>query len=373
MEMSATLPGGLSGARVRRFGSVPVLPTCARPDEVTAFRTERNTASSGSHRLPLKTFKPGLKSIAHPVVHHAATPFTRICSDSCRPEVAPRRSRLLHDRTHSGILGHAHRCTGRPVGAVSAAAAVPRKSCTPLLRSLNASEGACASGSCIVGQRTTSSGHRMVAERPDQLPRDDAQFGTTRLSLNIFLNLALPVRCGAAACWTSRGRRSRRVADAHRVSVLFCPCALGPSAMLLLDWVGGLRPDPQVTVGRPHPSPAGASGVILAAFGEGGETELEVRLASGNGNGHRRPTFTEFMARVRESKAAGFAVDRGTLYRDVTLVSVPVLSPTWDLLLILTAAGHPHDLDDDAVGALSRALQAVAGRLSDSLPLLRLG
>jgi len=160
------------------------------------------------------------------------------------------------------------------------------------------------------------------------------------------------------------------VADAHRVSV-YLSKVLGPSAMVLLDWVGGLRPDPQVTVGRPHPSPAGASGVILAAFGEGGETELEARLA--RVKWYRRPTFTEFMARVREAKAAGFAVDRGTLYRDVTLVSVPVLSPTWDLLLILTAAGHPDDLDDDAVAALSRALQSAAARLSDSLPLLRLG
>jgi hypothetical protein len=43
------------------------------------------------------------------------------------------------------------------------------------------------------------------------------------------------------------------------------------------------------------------------------------------------------------------------------------------LLLILTAAGHSHDLDDDAVGGLSRALQSAAGRLADSLPLLRLG
>jgi DNA-binding IclR family transcriptional regulator len=61
------------------------------------------------------------------------------------------------------------------------------------------------------------------------------------------------------------------------------------------------------------------------------------------------------------------------MYRDTTLVSMPVLSPTWELLLILTAAGHPRDLDDDAVAALSRALQAAAARLSDNLPLLRLG
>ena len=61
------------------------------------------------------------------------------------------------------------------------------------------------------------------------------------------------------------------------------------------------------------------------------------------------------------------------MFRGVTLVSVPVLSPSWELLLILTAAGHSHDLVDDTVGGLSRALQSVAGRLSDSLPLLRLG
>jgi DNA-binding IclR family transcriptional regulator len=61
------------------------------------------------------------------------------------------------------------------------------------------------------------------------------------------------------------------------------------------------------------------------------------------------------------------------MFRGVTLVSAPALSPSWELLLILTAAGHSHDLDDEAVGALSRALQSAADRLSDRLPLLRLG
>jgi DNA-binding IclR family transcriptional regulator len=76
---------------------------------------------------------------------------------------------------------------------------------------------------------------------------------------------------------------------------------------------------------------------------------------------------------VKEAKQAGYAVDHGTLFRGLTLVSVPVLSPSWELLLILTAAGHSHDLDEHAVRALSRALQSAASRLSDSLPLLRLG
>ena len=52
---------------------------------------------------------------------------------------------------------------------------------------------------------------------------------------------------------------------------------------------------------------------------------------------------------------------------------VPVLSPSWELLLVLTAAGHAHDIDSDAVGPLSRAMQSAAARLSESVRLLRLG
>jgi hypothetical protein len=51
---------------------------------------------------------------------------------------------------------------------------------------------------------------------------------------------------------------------------------------------------------------------------------------------------------------------------------VPVLSPSWELLLVLTAAGHAHDIDSDAVGLLSRAMQSAAARLSESVRLLRL-
>jgi DNA-binding IclR family transcriptional regulator len=159
------------------------------------------------------------------------------------------------------------------------------------------------------------------------------------------------------------------VADAHGVSV-YLSKVLGPSSLLLLDWVGGVRPDPHITVGRPHPSPTGASGIVLAAFGDSSEPELEAQLS--HVEWYQKPSFPEFLERVKEAKKAGFAVDRGTLFRGVTLVSVPVLSPSWELLLILTAAGHSHDLHGDEVGALSRALQSAARRLSDSLPLLRL-
>ena len=80
--------------------------------------------------------------------------------------------------------------------------------------------------------------------------------------------------------------------------------------------------------------------------------------------------IADFLARVREARQCGFAVDRGTMFQGITHVSVPVLSPSWELLLVLTAAGHAHDFD--AVGPLSRAMPSAAARLSESVRLLRL-
>jgi hypothetical protein len=61
------------------------------------------------------------------------------------------------------------------------------------------------------------------------------------------------------------------------------------------------------------------------------------------------------------------------MFQGITPVSVPVLSPSWELLLVLTAAGHAPDGADDTVGSLSRAMPSAAARLSASVRLLRLG
>ena len=79
------------------------------------------------------------------------------------------------------------------------------------------------------------------------------------------------------------------------------------------------------------------------------------------------------MACVNEARQSGVAVDRGTMFQGITQVSVPVLSPSWELLLLITAAGHSHDLDGAAVGPLSRAMQSAAARLSESVRLRHLG
>ena len=161
------------------------------------------------------------------------------------------------------------------------------------------------------------------------------------------------------------------VSDAHGVSV-YLSKVLGPDALLLLDWVGAaVRADLYITVGRQFPSPSGASGVIMAAFGNSSEAELEALFS--RVDWYQKPSFADFLARVTEARKAGFAVDRGLMFPGITVVSVPVLSPSRELPLILSAAAYSHAPEADAVVPLSRALQSAAARLSDSLRLLRLG
>ena len=106
---------------------------------------------------------------------------------------------------------------------------------------------------------------------------------------------------------------------------------------------------------------------------QSGVNEQELETLFSQVAWYEKPSFPDFLARVREAKKSGLAVDRGAMFQGITLVSVPVLSPSWELLLILTAAGHLYDLDADALGPLSRVMQSAASRLSESVRLLRLG
>src|SRR5438105_13500452 len=96
------------------------------------------------------------------------------------------------------------------------------------------------------------------------------------------------------------------VSDAHGVSV-YLSKVLGPSSLLLLDWVGAVfRTDLYVTVGRQYPGPAGASGVIMAAFGSGSEAELAAlfsRVAW-----YRKPSLGDFLARSSAASHIGLSL-----------------------------------------------------------------
>jgi DNA-binding IclR family transcriptional regulator len=252
---------------------------------------------------------------------------------------------------------------GKPVGAVMAAAKVLR-TLHGSERPLNASEVARAAKL----HRGTAYNILRTLQAEGFVGYDDATRSYS-VSLHI-LELAYGVLRRSGLMDLARPLM-HAVSDAHGVSV-YLSKVRGPSSLLLLDWVGAaFRTDLYVTVGRQYAGPAGASGVIMAAFGSSGEAGLEARFA--DVAWYRKPSFAEFLARVKDARQAGFAVDRGTMFQGITQVSVPVLSPAWELLLILTAAGQSHDLDEDALGALSRAMQSAAGRLSESVRLLRLG
>src|SRR6266566_6316626 len=245
---------------------------------------------------------------------------------------------------------------GKPVGAVVAAAKVLR-TLHASERPLNASEVARAAAL----HRGTAYNVLRTLQAEGFVGYDEAT-RTYSVSLHI-LEIAYGVLRRSGLMDLARPLM-HAVSDAHGVSV-YLSKVLRPSSLLLLDWVGAaFRTDLSVTVGRQYPGPAGASGVIMAAFGSGTEAELEAlfsRVAW-----YRKPSFGDFLARVREARQSGFAVDCGTMFQGITQVSVPVLSPSWELLLVLTAAGHAHDIDSDAVGLLSRAMQSAAARLSES-------
>ena len=252
---------------------------------------------------------------------------------------------------------------GKPVGAVVAAAKVLR-TLHGSERPLNASEVARAAGL----HRGTAYNILRTLQTEGFVGYDEATRSYS-VSLRI-LELAYGVLRRSGLMDIARPLM-HAVSDAHGVSI-YLSKVLGPSSLLLLDWVGAaLRPDLYVTVGRPSPVPAGASGMIMAAFGDSSEPELEALFSQVAW--YRKPSFSEFLTGVAEAKGAGFAVDRGAMFQGITLVSVPVLSPSWEPLLILTAAGHSHDLDGDKAEPLCRAMQSASARLSESVRLLRLG
>ncbi len=251
---------------------------------------------------------------------------------------------------------------GKPVGAVVAAAKVLR-ALHASARPLNASEVARAAAL----HRGTAYNILRTLQAESFVGYDEAT-RTYTVSLRI-LELAYGALRRSGLLDIARPLM-HAVSDAHGVSV-YLSKVVGPSSLLLLDWVGAaFQPDLYVTVGRPSPVPAGASGIIMAAFGNSSHAELKAlftRVAW-----YQKPSFSEFLALVSEAKQAGFAVDRGTMFQGITLISVPVLSPAWEPLLILTGAGHAHDLETEALEPLCRAMQSAAARLAESVRLLRL-
>src|SRR6516225_10135932 len=156
---------------------------------------------------------------------------------------------------------------GKPVGAVVAAANVLR-TLHVSERPLNASEVARATGL----HRGTAYNILRTLQAEGFVGYDEPT-RTYSVSLHI-LELAYGVLRRSGLMDLARPLM-HAICDAHGVSV-YLSKVLGPSSLPLLDWVGvAFRTDLYVTVGRPSPVPAGASGVIMAAFGSSSEPELK--------------------------------------------------------------------------------------------------
>jgi DNA-binding IclR family transcriptional regulator len=214
---------------------------------------------------------------------------------------------------------------GKPVGAVVAAAKVLR-ALHASERPLNASEVARAAGL----HRGTAYNILRTLQAEGFVSYDEAT-RTYAVSLQI-LELAHGVLRRSGLIDIARSLM-HAVSDAHGVSV-YLSKVLGPSSMLLLDWVGvALRPDPQVTVGRQYPSPAGASGVVIAAFGNSSEAELEAAFSQVDW--YDKPS-SRFSGAGQRSAAIGF---RRRSRRHVTRRHAGVGSGS---VVVLGPAADPH-------------------------------
>src|ERR1700722_16372136 len=181
---------------------------------------------------------------------------------------------------------------GKPVGAIVAAAKVLR-TLHASERPLNASEVARAAGL----HRGTAYNILRTLQAEGFVGYDEAT-RSYLVSLHI-VEIAYGVLRRSGLIDIARPLM-HAVSDAHGVSV-YLSKVLGPSSMLLLDWVGvALGPAPHVTVGRQYPSPAGASGVVIAAFGNSSEAELEASFSQVDW--YDKPSFTDFLARANEAR-----------------------------------------------------------------------
>src|SRR5690242_5552392 len=146
---------------------------------------------------------------------------------------------------------------GKPVGAVVAAANVLR-TLHGSERPLNASEVARAAGLL----RGTAYNILRTLQAEGFIGYDQATRSYS-VSLHI-LEFAYGVLRRSGLMDLARPLM-HTVSDAHGVSV-YLSKVLGPSSILLLDWVGvAFRTDLYATVGRQYSGPAGASGVIMSA------------------------------------------------------------------------------------------------------------
>jgi DNA-binding IclR family transcriptional regulator len=118
-------------------------------------------------------------------------------------------------------------------------------------------------------------------------------------------------------------------------------------------------------IGSRFPALISATGRCIAAFGGHSESDLEARFKTLRWD--EPPTFAEWQAQVRETRAQGFAVDAGNYISGVTVVAAPVWKTRANLSHALVAIGIGSALKRNGLPALQDTLRSAAQTLSNQL------
>lgn len=118
-------------------------------------------------------------------------------------------------------------------------------------------------------------------------------------------------------------------------------------------------------IGTRFPALISATGRCVAAFGGHGEMELESRFSALRWD--EPPTFEQWQAQVRQTRAQGFAVDPGNYIAGVTVVAAPVWKTRALLSHALVALSIGNSLKRTGLTALQGAILAAAQTLSSQL------
>jgi DNA-binding IclR family transcriptional regulator len=118
-------------------------------------------------------------------------------------------------------------------------------------------------------------------------------------------------------------------------------------------------------IGSRFPALISATGRCIAAFGDHPEAELDARFRTLRWD--EPPTFDEWKAQVRQTRAQGFAVDEGNYISGVTLVAAPVWKTRLKLSHALVAISIGSAVRRAALPALQDALLSAAQTLSNQL------
>ncbi|HKN09800.1 MAG TPA: IclR family transcriptional regulator [Pseudomonadota bacterium] len=118
-------------------------------------------------------------------------------------------------------------------------------------------------------------------------------------------------------------------------------------------------------IGSRFPALISATGRCIAAFGDHSEAELEARFRTLRWD--EPPTFEEWKAQVRQTRAQGFALDAGNYISGVTVIAAPVWSSRAKLSHALVAVGIGSALRRNGLAALEDALLSAAQTMSNQL------